>query len=158
MPNRGLLGCGLLGTARSPRVGNPNAHTQNARSQNAGETPALHANALSFARRADYKNSMAAQEMFLAMILTNAKREEAQTVELRVDATEARIELIQSGGSRRALVAPPGEILMGLIERLEQGQREFASSVFIATVDSVQITRTPHCTQAAVSSWTITQK
>jgi len=98
---------------------------------------------------------MASHDSFLAMVLTNAKREEAAELTLTVEREKARIEMLLPDGSRRPLSAPPCEILIKIIESLEQGQVQFASSVYSATVEDVQVQRGVDGMVAHITRWSI---
>jgi len=98
---------------------------------------------------------MAAHEKFLAMILANARREEASRVVLQVDNDKAEIHLLLLDGSSRPLSAPPPEILLKIIESLEKGDTDFRSSVFAATVETVSVQRGPSGILASISEWII---
>lgn len=93
--------------------------------------------------------------MFLAMILTNAKREEARAITLTVDKMQTRIDMLLLDGSSQALSAPPPEILLRIIESLDQGQAEFRSSVYAATVEQVTVSRGADGVQAYIEVWSI---
>lgn len=96
--------------------------------------------------------------MFLAMILTNAKREEARKLTLCVAGDEPRIEMELEDGSTRALSAPPVEVLIGIIQTLEQGKKVFESSVFSVQVETVSVRRGLTDVVACVSKWTIAHR
>jgi hypothetical protein len=74
---------------------------------------------------------MATHNMFLAMILTNAKRAEARAVLLTVDKMQPRIDMLLLDGSSQPISAPPPDILLKIIESLDKGQTEYQSSVCI---------------------------
>ena len=99
--------------------------------------------------------------MFLAMVLTNAKRAEARAVILTVGgpgtATEmhARIDMLLLDGSSQPLSAPPATILGQIIAALEQGQRVFTASVHAATIAQVNVTRAEANKIAYISQWSI---
>lgn len=98
---------------------------------------------------------MAAHDMFLAMILANARREESSGVILTVENSQSRIELLLLDGSSRPLTPPPPEILVKIIDNLEDGQTSFSSSVFMAEIETVTVKRGPSSIQASITSWTI---
>ena len=98
---------------------------------------------------------MAAHDMFLAMILVNAKREEAQGVVLTVENSKSRIDILLLDGSSRPLTPPQPEVLVKIIDLLEDGQRAFSSSVFAVEVEAVKIQRGPSSVQASISDWSI---
>jgi hypothetical protein len=98
---------------------------------------------------------MAAHDMFLAMMLANAKREEARGIVLTVDNQVSRIDMLLLDGSSKQLTPPPPEILLKIIEILEDGQTQFRSSVFEATIETVKVQRGPSGMAATISSWTI---
>jgi hypothetical protein len=91
--------------------------------------------------------------MFLAMVLTNAKREEARALTLTVDRAEVRIDMLLLDGSSRQLSAPPSEIMIKIIETLEGGERTFESSVYSITIDAVDVQRGPDNMVAYISQW-----
>ena len=93
--------------------------------------------------------------MFLAMILTNARREEARGVVLTVENAKPQIVMLLLDGTCQPLTPPPSDILVKIIESLEQGQREFQSSVFAVGIDTVDIKRGPSSMVASISEWTI---
>jgi hypothetical protein len=98
---------------------------------------------------------MAAHDMFLAMILTNARREEARAIVLTVENATPQIHMLLLDGSTRPLTPPPAEILIKIIESLEQGQTDFRSSVFAVAIETVDVQRGPTGMTASISSWTI---
>ena len=98
---------------------------------------------------------MSKPEMFLAMVLTNAKREEARGLLLSVELQRAKIDMLLLDGSCRQLAAPPPEILQEIIDILENGQRQFSSSVYAVTVDKVRVERGSGRIAAHISSWMI---
>jgi len=98
---------------------------------------------------------MAAHDMFLAMMLANAKREEARGIVLSVDNENSRIDLLLLDGSSKPLTPPPSEVLLKIIEILEGGQTQFRSSVFEATIETINIQRGMSGIAATISSWTI---
>jgi len=91
--------------------------------------------------------------MFLAMVLTNAKREEARALTLTIDRAESRIDMLLLDGSSRQLSAPPPEIMIKIIEALETGERTFESSIFSITIDAVDVQRGPDNMVAYISQW-----
>lgn len=93
--------------------------------------------------------------MFLAMVLTNAKRKEACSLTLVVDRAQPRIDMQFLDGSTQPLVPPPPEVLLQIITGLEQGQREFSSSVFAATIEDVAVQRGPDSMRAHIAAWSI---
>ena len=98
---------------------------------------------------------MAAHDMFLAMILANARREEARGIVLIVENTTSQIHMLLLDGSSQPLTPPPAEVLIKIIESLEQGQTDFRSSVFAAGIEEVKVQRGPSGITASISSWTI---
>jgi hypothetical protein len=98
---------------------------------------------------------MAAPDMFLAMILTNAKREEARRLTLSVAGDKPCIEMELDDGGTRMLSAPPVEVLIGIIQTLEQGKKVFESNVFSVRIETVSVRRGPADVVACVSKWTI---
>lgn len=98
---------------------------------------------------------MAAHDQFLAMILTNARREEATSLTLIVDRDAPRIDMQLLDGSSRALQAPPPEIMLRMIEGLEQGCKTYESSVFLVTVETVNVQRGVDNVVAHIASWSI---
>jgi hypothetical protein len=98
---------------------------------------------------------MATHNMFLAMILTNAKRAEARAVLLTVDKMQPRIDMLLLDGSSQPISAPPPDILLKIIESLDKGQTEYQSSVYSATVEEVTVSRGPDGVQAHVAVWKI---
>jgi hypothetical protein len=98
---------------------------------------------------------MAMHDMFLAMVLTNAKRAEARALVFTVDPDQARIDMLLLDGSSQQLQAPPPEVIVKIIELLDEGERNFQSSVYAATVEKVQVMRGPDRVQAYVSEWSI---
>lgn len=69
---------------------------------------------------------MASHGKFLAMVLVNAKRQEARSVVLTVEGGNARIDMLLLDGSSTPLHAPPAEVLLGIITGLDKAN---ASSV-----------------------------
>ena len=100
---------------------------------------------------------MAKHDMFLAMILQNARRAEARGVMLTVDRAETRIDLLLLDGSCQPLSAPPPEIMLKIIESLERGQRDYSSSVFTATIEIVHVQRGIDNTVAHIERWNMGQ-
>jgi hypothetical protein len=100
-------------------------------------------------------NKMSKHNMFLAMVLTNAKREEASGVVLTVEGTQSRIDMLLHDGSSTPLTAPPPEILLKMIESLEQGETEFRSAVYEVTIEQVVVQRGADSMRAHVSVWNI---
>jgi hypothetical protein len=98
---------------------------------------------------------MAAHDMFLAMMLANAKREEASGIVLTVDNQASRIDMLLLDGSSKPLTPPPAEVLLKIIQILEGGQTQFRSAVFEATIEAVNVKRGPSGMAATISSWTI---
>lgn len=98
---------------------------------------------------------MAKHDMFLAMILQNARRAEARGVVLTVERQVSRIDMLLLDGSCRPLNAPPADILLKIIESLESGQRDFSSSVFAANIETVHIQRGAENTVAHIERWTM---
>ncbi|MFH0937927.1 MAG: hypothetical protein V1899_01360 [Planctomycetota bacterium] len=98
---------------------------------------------------------MATYDMFLAMALTNAKREEATALTLTVEREKSRIEMLLPDNSNRTLHAPPGEILIKIIESLEQGRTTFSSNVYVAAIEDVQVQRGTDNLVARISRWRI---
>ena len=94
-------------------------------------------------------------DMFLAMILTNAKRAEARAVVLTIDKQQSRIDMLLLDGSSQPISAPPPEILLKIIDSLDKGQTEFQSSVYSATVEQVTVSRGADGMQAHVAVWNI---
>ena len=99
---------------------------------------------------------MAAHDMFLAMILANAHREEARGVMLAVEDAKSQIHMLLLDGSTQPLTAPPAEVMVKIIESLEQGQTEYRSAVFVAEIEQVDVQRSPTGMSASISTWTIT--
>lgn len=93
--------------------------------------------------------------MFLAMVLTNARRGEARAVTLSVEGEEPRIDLLMGDGSGQRLVAPPAEVLLKIMESLEAGQTSFSSSVYAATIEQVAVQRSAQGMRAEISQWSI---
>ena len=98
---------------------------------------------------------MAKHEMFLSMVLTNARRIEARAVVLSVDGETSRIDMLLLDGSSQPISAPPSDILLRIIEDLEDGQTQFQASVHSATVEKVNITRMSDGKIAYISQWNI---
>ncbi|HYG77851.1 MAG TPA: hypothetical protein VEK08_22790 [Planctomycetota bacterium] len=98
---------------------------------------------------------MKTHDMFLAMVLTNAKRAEARGVMLTVDRAESRIDMLLLDGSCQPMTPPPADVLLKIIERLEQGEREFTSSVFSIVIEEVSIQRGIDNTIAHISNWSM---
>jgi hypothetical protein len=98
---------------------------------------------------------MAAPKMFLAMILTNAKREEARALTLRVEHSRPAIDMMLADGGTRQLSPPPAEIMVGIIELLENGETLFESSVYSVTIEEVQVQRTDCAMIAHINNWTV---
>lgn len=94
-------------------------------------------------------------DSFLAMILTNAKRVEARALTLTVDKLDVRIDMLLLDGSSQSLISPPPEILVKIIENLEQGKKQFQSSVYRATVETVDVKRGDCNMMAYISAWSI---
>jgi hypothetical protein len=93
--------------------------------------------------------------MFLAMVLTNAKRAEASEVVLTVEADKSRIDMLLLDGSSQPLTAPPPEVLLRIIAVLEGGQNEFCSNVFTVTVEKVEVERGSGTATARIRNWSI---
>jgi hypothetical protein len=102
-----------------------------------------------------YNACMAMHDSFLAMILTNAKREEASSLTLIVDRDQPRIDMILPDGSLRPISPPPAPIMIKIIEGLEQGARTFESNVFLVTIETVHVQRGIDNVVAQVASWSI---
>jgi hypothetical protein len=101
---------------------------------------------------------MAAAHMFLAMILTNAKREEARALTLFVEDERPGIDMLLLDGSCRQLSPPPAEIMLGIIESLEGGETLFESSVYSVTVEQVEVRRGSTSMIARISTWTVAHR
>jgi hypothetical protein len=93
--------------------------------------------------------------MFLAMVLANARRQEARSVVLAVDGTRPRIEMLLADNSRQPLVAPPAEVLLGIMAKLEAGERRFSSQVFEANITGIDLQRGADGVKAHISAWSI---
>lgn len=89
------------------------------------------------------------------MVLANARRQEARSVVLEVAGAKPRIELLLLDGSSRPLVAPPAEVLLEIMGALEDGQRQFSSKVFQATISEVAVQRGVDSMKAHISGWKI---
>src|SRR5437879_4587113 len=94
-------------------------------------------------------------DTYLAMILANAKRADASALLLVAEPAPARIAMLMPDGESKPFPAPPGEIVRGLIELLEAGEREFAASVYSACVQEVEIDRAAGRLSARIGSWSI---
>ncbi len=102
--------------------------------------------------------AMAAHDMFLAMVLTNAKRAEARAVTLTVDRQQTRIAMQMLDGSSTPLSAPPAEVMIKIIESLEQGQTVFESAVYSITIESMDVQRGTDNMSACISTWTMAHR
>jgi len=102
-----------------------------------------------------YDWRMSKPDMFLAMILTNAKREEAKAVCFSVEGDRSRIDLLLLDGSSRKLAAPPPEIMIQIIERLEAGERQFESAIYSVVIERVSVRRGLEALFAEVEEWSI---
>jgi hypothetical protein len=98
---------------------------------------------------------MSKYDSFLAMILTNAKREAANSLVLSVDKDHASIQMTLPDGSVRRLSAPPPEIILCIIENLEKSCTIFESDVFLVTIETVDVQRGMDNVIAHISQWTI---
>jgi len=98
---------------------------------------------------------MATHGMFLTMVLANAKRQEARSVVLAVDGPRPRIDMLLLDGSSQALVAPPADVLLGIMASLEAGQRQFSSKVYEANISEVVVQRSVDGVTARISAWSI---
>jgi hypothetical protein len=98
---------------------------------------------------------MAMHDSFLAMILTNAKREEASSLTLVVDRDQPRIDMQLLDGSSRSLQPPPATVMIKIIEGLETGARTFESNVFLVTIETVHVQRGVDNIVAQIASWSI---
>ena len=98
---------------------------------------------------------MAAHDSFLAMILANARREEAKAVVLTVENSKSRIDILLLDGSSKPLTPPPPEVLVKIMDAMEDGQRAYTSSVFAAQIEGVTFKRGPSSLQATISEWSI---
>ena len=96
---------------------------------------------------------MSSSDMFLAMTLKNAQRAEARGLLLSVEGDRAQIHLLLGDGSSQPLQAPPAAVVLKIIEALEDGQTEFLSSVFCATVDRVRVQRGETNVVAHIERW-----
>ena len=98
---------------------------------------------------------MASHGMFLAMVLANAKRQEARGVVLTVERDRPGIHMLLLDGSSQPLVAPPAEVLMQILTSLEEGQRQFSSNVYAASIEEVTVKREGEGMSAHISAWSI---
>jgi len=98
---------------------------------------------------------MAGPGNFLAMVLVNAKRKEARSLLLAVEGENARIEMLLPDGASQPLVAPPADVLLRILGSLEDGEREFSSSVYQVSVQEVAVTRGLDSVQARISAWSM---
>jgi hypothetical protein len=89
------------------------------------------------------------------MVLVNAKRQEARSVVLTVEGGNARIDMLLLDGSSTPLIAPPAEVLLGIIAGLDKGEREFSSNVYETNVQEVTIQRGTDSTRAQISRWDV---
>lgn len=99
---------------------------------------------------------MAAHDMFLAMILKNAQRAESKGVVLTVDENGPRIDMLLLDGSSRPVTSPPADVVLKMIESLEKGETDFRSTIFIISINEVQVQRGATSTHAHISSWKTT--
>ena len=99
-----------------------------------------------------------AHDMFLAMALTNAKREEATALTLTVEREKSRIEMQLTDNSNRTLHAPPYDILIKIIESLEQGRTTFFSNAYMAEIEDVRVQRGIDTLMARISRWSIERR
>lgn len=93
--------------------------------------------------------------MYLAMLLSNARRAEAAALLLAAEPAPARIELLMPDGQSRPFPAPPLETVRALIELLETGERDFSANVHSARIEQVEITRAPGRLNARIDAWEI---
>lgn len=93
--------------------------------------------------------------MFLAMILKNAQRAEAKGVALSVLESKPSIHLLLHDGSSQPVTAPPADVVMKIINCLDGGQREFRSSVFIVTIETVNVMKGGTTSVAQIMQWSI---
>lgn len=98
---------------------------------------------------------MSKPEMFIAMVLTNAKRKEAKSVCFTVEGDRTRIDMILLDGSSSKLPAPPPEIMIEMIETLEQGQRRFESAIYAVAIQKITVRRGLEAMLAEVEAWEI---
>ena len=98
---------------------------------------------------------MAKHEMFLAMVLANARRVEAHAVQLTVENANSRIDMLLLDGSSKPISAPPPDILLKIIEDLERGKRYFQANVFTANIEEVKVARGSTSMSAYVSHWKV---
>jgi hypothetical protein len=98
---------------------------------------------------------MASHEMFLTMILKNARRMEAKGVLLSVDNAKPRIDMLLWDGSSQPMTSPPADVVAKMIGVLESGQTDFRSTVFVVRVNAVQIQRENTMLAAHISAWDI---
>lgn len=93
--------------------------------------------------------------MFLAMIMKNAQRAEASGVALSVMETKPSIHLMLANGSTQPVTAPPADVVLKIIDCLQSGQREFRSSVFIVTIEAVNVMKGGTTNVAQITQWNI---
>jgi hypothetical protein len=94
-------------------------------------------------------------DMFLAMILTNARRADAQALIIAVEPAPCRVGMIACDGESKPFPTPPAEVLRDIIARLEAGERCFEANVHKVEVQDVEIERAPGRLHARINSWSI---
>jgi hypothetical protein len=65
------------------------------------------------------------------------------------------IHLMLHDGSTQPVTAPPSDVVMKIITCLESGQREFRSSVFIVTIETVNVMKGGTTNVAQITQWSI---
>ena len=98
---------------------------------------------------------MAKIDMFLAMVLANAKRVEACGLVLTVQQRNTRMDLVMADDSLQSMTAPPADVMIEIITALEGGQRDFRASVYSTLIEDVEVRRGTDGMQAYIKSWTI---
>lgn len=98
---------------------------------------------------------MNSHTMYLAMLLSHARRSNASALLLAAEPAPARIEMLMPNGDSRPFPAPAPEQVRDLIVLLESGEREFSATVHTAKITDVEITRMKGRLNARIESWEI---
>jgi hypothetical protein len=89
------------------------------------------------------------------MILTNARRADAQALIIAAEPAPCRVGMIACDGESKPFPTPPADVLRAIIERLEAGERTFEANVYKVEIQDVDIERAPGRLHARINSWSI---
>ena len=98
---------------------------------------------------------MNSHPMYLAMLLSHARRAGAAALLIAAEPEPARIEMLLPNGATQPFPAPAAASVRDLIVLLESGEREFSATVHTAVIEDVEITRSPGRLNAKIAAWNI---